>query len=277
MAHGFGGTKDAGLLPYAEAFAEAGLDVLLFDYRCFGDSTGEPRQFAWPSRHRDDYRAAVEFARGLDGVDPDRIVLWGTSWSGGHVVYVAAGDPRIAAVICQTPDLDGFATLQNLGRYAGIGKQLELTWRGALDTVRMLRGQEPLMIPTVGPPGTLAAMSSDEAEPGMRAIAGPTWRNEVTGRAAFAEWTNRAVGKMEKVACPILVVIADQDSVAPAAAARAAAWRANKGHVEVREYPCLHFDIYVGEWQERSAADQLHFLRRQLGAVEADVQAALSS
>jgi pimeloyl-ACP methyl ester carboxylesterase len=219
MAHGFGGTRDSGLLPYAEAFAEAGLDVLLFDYRCFGDSTGEPRQFAWPSRHREDYRAAVEFARTLGGVDPDRIVLWGTSWSGGHIVYVAAEDPRIAAVICQTPDLDGIATLRNVGEYAGLGRQLQLTLRGARDAWRMLRGQEPLMIPTVGPPGSLAAMSSEESEPGMQEIAGPEWRNEVTGRAAFAEWTNRAITRMDKVGCPILLVIADRDSVAPSAAA----------------------------------------------------------
>jgi len=276
MAHGFGGTMDAGLLPFAEAFAEAGLDVLLFDYRCFGDSTGEPRQFAWPSRHRDDYKAAVEFARGLDGVDPERIVLWGTSWSGGHIVYVAADDPRIAAVISQTPDLDGVATLRHLGQYAGIRQQLELTLRGARDAVRMLRGQDPLMIPTVGPPGTLAGMSSEEAEPGMQAIAGPTWRNEVTGRAVFAEWTNRAITKIEKVRCPILVLIADRDSIAPAAAARAAAWRA-KGRVEVRDYPCLHFDIYVGEGRERSIADQLHFMRRHLDAVKAGEPVALSS
>jgi pimeloyl-ACP methyl ester carboxylesterase len=180
-------------------------------------------------------------------------------------------------VITQTPDLDGVATLRHLGQYAGIGQQLRLTLLGARDAVRMLRGQEPLTIPTVGPLGSLAAMSSAESEPGMRAIAGPTWRNEVTGRAVFAEWTNRAVNKMEKVHCPILVVIADRDSVAPSAAARAAAWRA-KGRVEVRDYPCLHFDIYVGEWQERSIADQLHFLRRHLGArSEADVPAALTS
>jgi uncharacterized protein len=276
MAHGFGGTKDAGLLPFAEAFAEAGLDVLLFDYRCFGESTGEPRQFAWPPRHREDYRAAVEFARGLNGVDADRIVLWGTSWSGGHVVYVAAEDPRIAAVITQTPDLDGIATLRHLGQYAGIGQQLRLTLMGAQDAIRMLRGQEPLMIPTVGRPGELAGMSSEEAEPGMRAIAGPSWRNEVTARAVFAEWTNRAIGRMDKLKCPILVVIADRDTVAPAAAARAAAWRA-KGRVEVREYPSLHFEIYVGDWRERSIADQLHFLRRHLSGVEADVPAALTS
>ena len=85
--------------------------MLLFDYRGFGESSGEPRQFAWPPRHREDYGAAVEFARGLDGVDPERIVLWGTSWSGGHVVYAAAADPRIAAVISKSPDVDGLATL----------------------------------------------------------------------------------------------------------------------------------------------------------------------
>jgi uncharacterized protein len=265
MAHGFGGTKDSGLLPFAEAFAESGTDVLLFDYRCFGESTGEPRQFAWPARHRDDYRAAVAYARGLEGVDPDRIVLWGTSWSGGHVVYVAAEDPRITAVISQSPDLDGIRTLMNIGQYAGLGQQLRMTWIGVQDAIRMVRGQEPVMIPTVGPPGQLGGMTTAESEPGMRAIAGPSWRNEVTGRAVFAEWTNRAITRMDRIRCPILVQIADQDSVAPATAARAATWRA-KGFVEVREYPCAHFDIYVGEFLERLIADQLHFLRRHLSA-----------
>ena len=264
MAHGFGATKDSGLLPFAEAFAEAGLDVLLFDYRGFGESSGEPRQFAWPSHHREDYAAAVDFARGLDGVDPERIVLWGTSWSGGHVVYVAADDPRIAAVISQTPDLDGLATLRQLGRYAGLGQQLRLTWIGFQDAVRMLRNQEPLMLATVGAPGELAGLTTDDSEPGMRAIAGPTWRNEVTGRAVFAEGTNRATTRMDDLRCPILVQIADLDVVIPAASVRAAAWKA-KGRVEVREYPCVHFDMYR-EWRDRAVADQLLFLRRHLDA-----------
>ena len=276
MAHGFGGTKDSGLLPFAEAFAEAGLDVLLFDYRCFGESTGEPRQFAWPPRHREDYMAAIDFALGLDGVDPDRIVLWGTSWSGGHVVYAAAADPGIAAVISQSPDLDGLATLREIGRYAGLTHQLRLTWIGLQDAVRMLRDQEPLMIGTVGRPGELAGMTSEESEPGMQAIAGPSWRNEVTGRAVFAEWTNRAITRMDRLRCPILVQIADRDSIAPATAARAAAWRA-KGRVEMRDYPCAHFDVYVGEWRERLIADQLHFLRRHVGAAESRVPAELTS
>jgi pimeloyl-ACP methyl ester carboxylesterase len=276
MAHGFGGTKDSGLLPFAEAMAEAGLDVLLFDYRGFGESSGEPRQFAWPPRHREDYGAAIDYARGLDGVDLWRIVLWGTSWSGGHVVYAAAADPAIAAVISQSPDLDGIATLRQIGRYAGLGHQLKLTWVGIQDAVRMLRNQEPLMIGTVGHPGAMAGMTSEDSEPGMRAIAGPTWRNEVTGRAVFAEWTNRAITQMDKLRCPILVQIADRDAIAPPAAARAAAWRA-KGRVEMRDYPCAHFDVYVGEWRDRVIADQLHFLRRHLAATETRVPAELTS
>jgi uncharacterized protein len=276
MAHGFGGTKDSGLLPFAGGFAEAGLDVLLFDYRCFGESTGEPRQLAQPSRHREDYVAAVEFARGLDGVDPDRTVLWGTSWSGGHVVYVAAEDPRIAAIICQTPDLDGFRAIEQMRRYAGFGYQLRLAMVALKDQIGSLRGRDPLMIPVVGRPGELAAMSSEESDPGMRAIAGPTWRNEVTARGASLEMINRPINRIDQVRCPILVQIADRDSITPAAASRAAAWRA-KGHVQVHEYPCGHFDIYVGEGRERAIRDQLRFLRHHLSTAEARIPAALSS
>ena len=267
MAHGIGGTRDSGLEPFAEAFAEAGLDVLLFDYRNFGASTGEPRQLASPPRHREDYRAAVAFARGLDGVDPERIVLWGTSWSGGHIVYVAAEDPRIAAVISQIPDLDGPRTLGEITRYAGLGQLLRLNLESFNDVLGALRTRAPRTIPIVAEPGQVAAMASDDAEAGYLAIAGPSWRNEITARCVLGEWTNRAITRMDEVKCPILVQIADRDQVVPPRGARAAAWRA-KGRVEVREYPCAHFDIYLGEWRERSIADQLHFLRRHIAGAQ---------
>ena len=111
MAHGFSGTRDDGLPGYAEAFRDAGFVVVLFDYRHFGDSTGEPRQLLSNARQLDDYRAVIEWARALDGVDPDRIVLWGTSYSGGHVLTIAAADARIAAVIAQGPYTDSIATM----------------------------------------------------------------------------------------------------------------------------------------------------------------------
>ncbi len=263
LAHGFGGTVDSGLMPYAERFAAAGLDALAFDYRHFGDSAGEPRQLVSVPRQLEDYAAAIAFARGLDGVDPDRIVVWGTSFSGGHVVEVAVADGRVAAAIAQTPAMDGLAALVNLARYAGIGALNRITIAGLRDQIGALRGQPPLTVPVVGPPGTIAAMSTPDAEPGYRAITGPTWRNEVAARFGLTISLYRPGLKADRLPCPILVQIADRDAVAPPKAAQDTAWRAT-GRAEVRTYPIGHFEVYVGEPFERSIADQLLFLGRHL-------------
>ncbi|PQM45083.1 hypothetical protein C1Y40_04752 [Mycobacterium talmoniae] len=125
MAHGFGGTRDTGLLAYAEPFADAGIDTLVFDYRGFGDSEGMPRQDVSVRRQRQDYHAAVAAARHLPGVDRDRIALWGYSYSGGHVIAVGAQDRRVAALVSMNPATDGCATLADIFRGGGPG-----TWRG---------------------------------------------------------------------------------------------------------------------------------------------------
>jgi uncharacterized protein len=263
MAHGFGGTRDSGLRPFAERFAQAGLDTLVFDYRTFGDSTGEPRQLIHWGRHREDYHAAIAHARCLPGVDADRIVLWGSSYSGGHVIAVAADDGRVAAVISQVPATDGLAALVEIGRRAGIGQLLRLTALGVRDAVRGALGREPLRVPVVGPPGSLAAMTTPDAEPGFLAIAGPTFRNEFCARAALDAARNRPLTRAADLPCPTLFQIADRDSVAPPSAAEKAAWSAT-GRAEVRTYPLGHFDVYGGEGFERAVGDQLHFLGRHL-------------
>ncbi|HLH13476.1 MAG TPA: alpha/beta hydrolase, partial [Solirubrobacteraceae bacterium] len=176
LAHGFSGTVDSGLLPFAERFAAAGLDAIAFDYRHFGASDGEPRQLLSIKRELADYAAAIAFARSLEGVDAERIVLWGYSFAGGHVVAAAVSDGRVAAVISQLPSMDGLATLMKLARYAGAAQLARATLLGLRDQLAALRGRPPVMLPAVGPPGTLAAMTSPDAEPGLRAIAGPTWR-----------------------------------------------------------------------------------------------------
>jgi len=267
LAHGFGGTVDSGLLPYAERFAAAGLDALVFDYRHFGASGGEPRQLVSVRHQLEDYASAIAFARGLDGVDPERIVLWGTSYSGGHVVEVAVAEGRVAAAIAQTPAMDGRATLLGLQRYAGIGALNRITLIALRDWIGSLRGREPLTLPIVAPPGTLAAMSTPDAEPGYRAITGPTWKNEVLARFALTAALYRPGLKADRLPCPLLVQIADRDAVAPPKAAQDAAWLAT-GRAEVRTYPLGHFDIYVGEPFERSVSDQLLFLSRHLARTD---------
>lgn len=263
MAHGFAGTVDSGLVPYAERYAAAGLDVLAFDYRHFGASGGEPRQLVSVSGQLADYAAAIAFAREMPGVDPERIVVWGSSFSGGHAVAVAAADRRVAAVISQVPAMDGRTTLLNLVRYAGLAQVAKVTLAAIRDTIAARRGQPPVMVPVVAPPGTLAAMSTPDSEPGYLAIAGETWRNEVPARFGLTLGLYRPGLQAARLPCPILVQIADRDAIAPPAAAQEAAWLAT-GRAEVRTYPLGHFDIYRGEPFERAVADQLHFLGRHL-------------
>jgi uncharacterized protein len=265
LAHGFGGTVDSGLLAFAERFAAAGVDALAFDYRHFGSSDGTPRQLLSISRQLEDYAAAIEFARSLEGVDPDRIVAWGSSYAGGHVVPVAVADGRVAGVIAQVPAMDGVVTLLNLARYAGPGHLARLVFAGVRDLVASLLGRPPVMIAVVGPPRSLGAMTTPDAEPGYRAIAGPSWRNEVAARIMLTAGSDRPGLQADRLPCPILIQIADRDAIAPPKAARQAAWRAT-GRAQVRTYPIGHFEIYTGQAFERAIADQLHFLRRHVGA-----------
>src|SRR6266513_951351 len=86
LGHGLGATREYGLEPYAHRFADAGIAALVFTYRHFGDSDGEPRQLLDIERQLADWAAAIAYARSLDGIDRERIALWGTSFGGGHVI-----------------------------------------------------------------------------------------------------------------------------------------------------------------------------------------------
>jgi uncharacterized protein len=265
LGHGLGGTVDSGLIPFAEHFAAAGIDALAFDYRHFGASDGEPRQLLSAPLQLEDYAAAIAYARSLEGVDPQRIVVWGSSYSGGHVVPVAVADGHVAAVISQVPNMDGLAALVNLARYAGPGQLAKLVLAGLRDLAASLRGRPPVMIPLVGPPGSLGAMTTADADAGYHAIAGGAWHDEATARVALSTGTYRPGLQADRLPCPILIQIADQDAIAPPKAAQDAAWRAT-GRAEVRTYPIGHFDIYIGAPFEQAIADQLHFLRRHLAS-----------
>ena len=115
MAHGFSATREQRLDAYADRFRTAGMGVLLFDYRHFGASAGEPRQLLDIGRQQADFRAAIAHARATDWIDPARVALFGSSFSGGHVLVVAARDPQIASVVAQCPFTDGLASLPPLG------------------------------------------------------------------------------------------------------------------------------------------------------------------
>jgi uncharacterized protein len=256
MAHGFGGTRTARLDAFAERFQAAGHSALVFDYLGFGASPGEPRQVVDIKAQLDQYRAAIAHARALDGVE--RIVVWGTSFSGGHVMVLAAEDPQIAAAISQGAFADGLATLAGFG----VRNSLLLTWHGLRDQLGALAGRPPHTIPIVGPPGTVATMNTPDAEPGYKALVDGDWINASAARVGLRVATYRPGTKASGIACPWLVVVADRDTITPPGALLKAAARAPRA--EVRRHDCRHFDIYVGDVFEANVADQVAFLERVL-------------
>lgn len=277
MAHGFGGTKDTGLLGYAEGFAAAGLDVLVFDYRGFGASEGTLRQHVSYRRQREDYHAAIAAARELVGVDPDRIVLWGTSYSGGHVLPVAVADRRIAAVLSMTPATDGLAALVAMYRHGGVRRLAPLVAHALRDLLGTVVGRRPHHLPTVGTPGSTAVLTAPGALEGYTELAGPTWRNEVCARVVLEVAFNRPIRFASRLRSPLLVQVGDRDGTAPPTAALRTAERAGST-AEVRRYPVDHFDVYDGPAQQDALADQLQFLGRHLaGRITTTAQEAIHS
>lgn len=264
MAHGLGGTKDSGLEPFAVGLAEDGLDVLAFDYRGFGSSEGSPRQVVSMAGQLEDYRAAMAAAARLPGVDAARLVLWGVSLAGGHVLAAGAHRDDVAAVISLTPLVDGLAA----GRHALAHHRPSAMLRSTVAGVRSRVGS-PVLMPVVAGPGELGALTLPGAREDYLALAGPTWRNEIDASVGLELGGHRPGREAKHLRCPLLVQIADFDRSAPPYAAAKAAVR---GRAEVRHYPCDHFDVWPGkDWFEPALAHQVAFLRRHLGGGSAQL------
>lgn len=257
MAHGLGGVKQLCLDAFAERFQDAGYACLVFDYRYFGDSDGEPRQLLDIDHQLEDWRAAVAFARTLSEVDADRVILWGTSFGGGHVIATAAEDPQIAATIAQCPFTDGIASVlaidpRNVAR---------LTALGLRDLVAELRGGAPRRVPVAARPGETGLMTAPDVVPGYQALRNASideLPDEVPARIALDIPLYRPGRRAKDVHCPILFAICERDSVAPPGTTLKHAQRAPKAEIE--RYDMGHFDIYLGEEFDQAVGDQIEFL-----------------
>ncbi|WP_205473266.1 alpha/beta hydrolase [Nocardioides sp. SYSU D00038] len=264
MAHGLAGTKDSGLEPFAVGLAKAGLDVLAFDYRGFGASGGQPRQRVSVVGQVADYRAAMAHAATLPGVDPRRLVLWGVSLAGGHVLTAAAGRDDVAAVVSLTPLVDGLAAGRLATRHHKPSSIARSTALGVRSRVGALAGRGPVTMPVVARPGEVGALTLEGCYDDYLALAGPTWRNEVDAAVGLELGAIRVKQDAKRVTCPVLVQIGDLDRSAPPHAAAKVAFAAR---AEVRHYPCDHFDVWPGkDWFEPALAHQVAFLTRHLAA-----------
>jgi pimeloyl-ACP methyl ester carboxylesterase len=260
MASGLSCVREQRLDAFAERFAAAGFAVLAFDYRHFGESGGAPRSLMSARRQREDWRAALAYARSREDIDSGRIAIWGFSLGGGNAQALAISEPAIAAAIVVAPVVDGVRTLLHIGGPAHIAR---LTAAGIRDALRGLRGADPHLIPAAGPPGSRAVLARPDTLAEFEAVTPPgsTWRNELCARAVLAPPYHLA-RRARRIRCPILYCIAEDDEINPPALGRAAAERAPEG--ELRTYPGGHFAPLLGDGFERAVADQVDFLRRHL-------------
>lgn len=180
MAHGFSAPKEALLANFADRFAQAGFVVLVFDYRFLGASEGEPRGQIFPTEQLEDYRNAITWTQIQKEVDPSRIGVWGTSYSGAHVLHLGAFDRRIKAVVSQVMMVDGPANVARLNRADVLPNVVGFL---AMDRAQRYTSGKVNYIPVVGPEGSPSALPTPESYEFFTKIvatSAPRWENRVT-------------------------------------------------------------------------------------------------
>jgi dienelactone hydrolase len=255
MGHGFTLTRRDGVPDYAWRFASAGLTVLSFDYRHWGDSAGEPRRWVSVTQQLEDWRAAVAHARTLDEVDPERVGVWGMSMGGGHALITAAEDSRVAAVVALVPATDALATQPP----ARVG--LRMIGRAAREALT----RREVRMPAVGPAGAFAVVTAPEALPGFERLgAASGWQNDVNTSWLLTAARYRAVRRAAKIRAPVLLQLGERDGMAAAAAIEQTAARAP--HATLLRYDIDHFECFWPEHIDRVASDEINFFRRALAS-----------
>jgi fermentation-respiration switch protein FrsA (DUF1100 family) len=261
MAHGFGGQREMRLPDFAERFASRGLAVLVFDYRCFGASDGEPRNLIDPRRHVEDWHAAIGYVRALPDLDAGRLALWGTSFSGGHVLAVGSKVSGISAIVSQVP----FVGFDPRGASMPLCKAARAVCYGFRDLARAARGASPYYVPIAGPPEEFAFLNTPDAMDAFRDLVPPdsTWQNRAPARVLFQMGRYRPLREAEQIAAPVLMVAAEDDSLIPIAGVEAASRRI-PGCELVTLPRTGHFEPYSGEVFERVVELEAEFLCKHL-------------
>jgi hypothetical protein len=267
LGHGFGGIKEMILDSYAGAFADAGFVTLAFDYRFTGESEGEPRDQQLPWDNQEDYRNAISWIGTQPEVDPERIAIWGTSYSGTHVIQVAAFDQRVKAVICQAN-----GTLGSLDAFTALmGREVMEGYKAMLLADRIRRyetGEEATYIPFVSPPGQPCAVQMEGAYEfftGLQSTVCPGWTNRTTMETLEKMMEgDLSLARTLVSPTPILVVLCEKDEMVPVDLAHR--FIATMGEPkEIFSIPCTHLEIYHAEpFLSQALEAETAFLKRYL-------------
>jgi uncharacterized protein len=253
MSHGWAGTTRHFIDDFAEVFAAAGLAVVLYDHRGWGQSgtaEGEPRHEIDPWRQIRDFQHAITYAQRRSDVDETRIGVWGTSFSAGHCFVLGAIDRRIRAVVGQAPFISGLREFQGFNR---VDQEADAHRAFAADRQARAGGKAPTMIPVVtDDPSGVAGLPSTDAYEYFYGVGGaverdPGWANEVTLRSVEHLYGYEPGWFVARVSpTPLLMLVAKEDRLAPSDTAFRA-FSAAAHPKKLVTLPGGHFDAYRGE------------------------------
>ncbi|RQY31237.1 alpha/beta hydrolase [Burkholderia stagnalis] len=267
MAHGFSAVKEQYLDRYAEVFAASGFAVLVYDHRGFGASDGHPRQEVDPVLQRRGYCDAISYLLTRPDVDAVRIGIWGTSYSGGHVLEVAAIDRRVKCVVSQVPTISGYQSALRRTRSDLVPALLA---RFDEDRAHRFAGGTSAMLPAVSDdPQVACAMAGADAfrfftESAARFA--PNWKNEVTLRSAEMARENEPGQYVARISpAPLLMIVADQDWLTPTDLCLQA-WQTALEPKQLLMINGGHFTPYVEHFEATSRAAAQWFERHLSGA-----------
>ena len=257
MAHGLGGTRELRLYEYAERFAAAGYAVYLFDYRNFGASDGKKRQLINVRMQLEDWKNAIDFIKKDSRVDADKLLLFGTSFSGGHVVWLTAHRNDVKATVAQCPYTNTMATIKVVG--------LKYILRKApfviADVLTCVTGYHPILLKLSTYSGENAFMEADE-ELTNRYIEGADYVNAAPARTLL-EFVKYSPGRFfGKICTPIYVAACEKDMLAPADKTIRLAQKAKK--LTCKKYDCGHFEIYLPPFFEEVIREYTEFYDKAL-------------
>jgi uncharacterized protein len=262
LSNGFGGTKDMVLEHYALQFVENNIAAIAFDYRYFGTSGGEPRQLFNGIKRQQDIKAAISFARNHQSINPDKIILWGTSAGAAYGINNASEDKRIAGVIAQCPSLDHKKDDKIILKREGLLFFLKLFMHAQRDKGRSRFGISPHMIPIVGKPGSFAFMTAPGAFEGYGSMVKESelFINGICARSLLMLQGPNPTKTAQLVECPVLLLICEHDNtVAPDSHTEVAQILGDKATLV--KYPIGHFDIYHGDHFKKAVAEQVKFIQ----------------
>lgn len=264
MAHDLAALRQFKLIRYAQRFAQAGYAVILFDYRCWGGSTGKPRELFSIKNQLEDWYTVLAWVKQNKLFDSDHVVLWGTGLSGGYVLKLASEHKGLRAAMVQVPFVDGSETakqypIQHLAQALKLASQ---------DLIAAKVGRVAKTLPVVHP-YALSYYPAKDSYNGFMSIINSDyyWSGEIPARGLLELVRFRPIETLRKIMIPILYIAGINDRVVPIEISREAATNIAP-YVDYHEWDINHFDIFQREWLNKAVETQLEFLSKYRGTLQ---------